>query len=79
MADKNGLIQFRDYLTDKKTRAHVKAADLDNNFRRLTPINPDKKQLFTIQDGGISFNTIELDVCVDGVAKKITVIGFGPY
>ena len=79
MPNQYGLVQFRDYLSDKKGKSHIKAADLDNNFRRLTPINPDHKTLFTIQEGGITFQTIELDVCVDGVAKKITVIGFGPY
>ena len=78
MANKNGIIEFKDYLTSKGSK-HIKAADLDNNFRRLTPINPDGRSMFTVTDGGISFNTIDIDVCVDGVAKKITVIGIGPY
>lgn len=81
MPNQNGLIEFKSYLNsgDKNTRAHIKAADLDNNFKKLTLVNPDGKPLFQITSEGTTFQTIDLQVCVDGVTKTVTVLGFGPY
>lgn len=82
-ANKHGIIEFSGYVGRPKkpgeSPATIKAADLDNNFRRLTPINPDGKELFVCTDGGLWFQTIELDVCVDGNTQKVLVLGYGPY
>lgn len=80
MANSSGIVEFKNYLQgDLSARAHIKAADLDNNFRRLTLINPEGKPVFTMSEGGVTFKTIDLSVCVDGVTKTVTVLGIGPY
>jgi hypothetical protein len=80
MANSNGIIEFVGYLSgDKSSRAHIKASDLDNNFRRLIPINPDGKPIFICSESGMVYQTIDIQVCVDGNAKTINVVGFGPY
>jgi len=78
MANKYGLVEFRDYLLSK-TAKHIRAADLDNNFRRLTPINPDGKPIFTVTEGGMTFQTIDVQVNYNGAYKTISVIGMGPF
>jgi hypothetical protein len=76
MANRHGLVEFKDYVGDKGGAAkHIRAADLDNNFRRLTPLNPDGKAFFTPTDGGMTYQTVTIDVCVDGVVRQLTVIG----
>jgi hypothetical protein len=81
MANSNGLIEFVDYLQsgDKSARAQIKAADLDENFRKLSLINPDGKPIFQMTSEGVTFQTIDIQVCVNGVTKTVTVLGFGPY
>ena len=80
MANSNGIVEFKDYLSgDKKSRAHIKAEDLDNNFRRLTLVNPDGKPIFQMTSEGMTFQTIDVQVCVDGIQQTITVLGIGPF
>jgi hypothetical protein len=71
-SDKNGLILFKNYLGQKATKGSfpppysIKAADLDNNFRRLTIIEqPDSAYSFyavEVTENGtiLKFNTQEL-------------------
>lgn len=80
MAYSSGIVEFKKYLQgDLSARAHIKADDLDNNFRRLTPINPDGKPIFQFTETGMTFQTIDIQVCVNGQTKTVTVLGIGPF
>ena len=87
------LIKFRDYLgkkgDGKSPPSVIKAKDLDDNFGMLQ-ILPDKLGIYKVdkseKGSTITFDAnkrsarwIEIDICVDGVAKKMMVLGTDPY
>jgi hypothetical protein len=79
MANKYGLIEFSEYLRTKpeggQSPVSIKAADLDNNFGRLTPLNPDGFPMFTPSEGGMTYQTVDIQVCVNGTTKTLRVLG----
>jgi hypothetical protein len=87
------LIKFRDYLgkkgDGKSPPSVIKAKDLDDNFAMLELI-PDKFGIYKVEKSEkgstLSFTAanravrwIEIDICVDGTAKKMMVLGTDPY
>jgi|GEM_PF-4339124 len=78
MANTSGLIEFKGYLQsgDKSARAHIKASDLDDNFRMLTPINPVGKPIFQMTSEGTTFQTFTLTICNNGNPAFLTVLGY---
>ena len=87
------LVKFRDYIgkksDGKSSPSVIKASDLDDNFA-VCQLIPEKFAIYTIDstEKGTSINFtadkrqarwIEIDICVDGVAKKMMVLGTDPY
>jgi len=67
----------------------IRAKDLDDNFGMLQVL-PDKLGIYTVEktsDGStltfmasnLQARWIEIDICVGGVAKKMSVLGTDPY
>lgn len=79
MPNKYGIVEFKEYLSAKAegtaSPVSIKAADLDNNFSRLTPLNPDGYPVFTPSEGGMTYQTVDIQVCVNGATKTLRVIG----
>jgi len=81
MPNQFGLIQFKDYLVSKTGNAgnpasvSIKAADLDNNFQRLTPIKSNGNQFFKFTKNGMIPESYDLNICIDGKIEILTVIG----
>jgi hypothetical protein len=87
------LIKFRNYLgkkgDGKSPPSVIKAKDLDDNFGMLQLL-PDKLGIYKVDqtEKGSSLifassnrpvRWIEIDICVDGAAKKMMVLGTEPY
>jgi hypothetical protein len=87
------LIRFRDYLgkksDGKSPPSVIKAKDLDDNFAMLQ-LNPDKFGIYQVEksDKGstLKFRAanrdalwVEVDICENGVPKKIKVLATNPY
>lgn len=87
------LIKFRDYLgkkgDGKSPPSVIKAKDLDDNFGMLQLL-PDKLGIYKVNstEKGSTLNFtavnrsvswIEIDICVNGTAKKMMVLGTEPY
>jgi hypothetical protein len=87
------LVQFAKYLSSGSVKGgspvSISAKDLDGNFTALTPI-PDKLGIthpvfeksgfyLTFKSQGRDVTFREIDICVDGVAKKMMVLGTTAY
>lgn len=84
------LIKFQDYLGKKGGgTSPIKAKDLDDNFGMLQLL-PNKLGIYkvdtTSKGSTLNFTAanrsvrwIEIDICVNGVPKKMMVLGTDPY
>jgi len=83
------LVKFKDYLATKAGLTSIKASDLDGNFSAVSVVD-DKYGIYKSEyskDGtqivfkaqNRSVRWIEIDICVDGAAKKMMVMGTDPY
>jgi hypothetical protein len=86
------LVKFKRYLSSSRKDGppvSISAKDLDGNFDAVTP-QPDKFGVYSIdfkKDGySITFEAKkravswrEIDICVNGAAKKMMVLGTDPY
>jgi hypothetical protein len=87
------LVKFRNYLSagSRGTRT-IKADDLDWNFKNSTVIDsqsvgmPIYSAQYNSEGTELIFSAngrkaawIEIDICVDGTAKKMMVLGTEPY
>jgi hypothetical protein len=87
------LVKFAKYLSQGAGKTGspitISAKDLDGNFEALTPV-PDKLGIFTpmfeksgyyfqLKAGGKDVAFREINICVDGTAKKMMVLGTDPY
>jgi hypothetical protein len=79
MSNKYGIVEFKEYLSVKAagtaSPVSIKAADLDNNFRRLTPLNPDGFPVFNPSESGLTYQTVDIQVCINGTPKTLRVLG----
>jgi hypothetical protein len=88
-----GLVKFKDFLggkgTGKTPPSVIRADDLDGNFKMLQVIESDQTiykvdmsdngQKLNFIAGNRAVRWIEIDVCVNGVAKKMMVLATNPY
>ena len=86
------LIKFKDQLQGSGKNGppvSIRAADLDSNFK-ICLLAPDKKGIYKVtksENGqelefmarNLPVDWREIDVCVNGVAKKMLVLASEPY